>query len=314
MTTTILVATFSFSGSWFLFKFLTSHYPSLIKQFSVAILFYPSVAFWGSGILKDSYTLAASFFLFVALFQVLIYKKSIFRNIILFFIAFFFLIKIKPYIFFLEIAAFAVIFIYSLLRVVRNRFFRVLLFPIIIGITFAIASWVYFSTASAAGGFYTSVNDMIEMMVVKQRDMTQEYYGGNSFNIGYFDPTIPGILSKFFPATIAGLFRPFLWESRSIVMLLSGVEDFLVLLFTIIVVVRFLFLFMLKGFRTIRFLMDPLVVYSFVYSILFAYVVGLITANFGALVRYRIPFEPFFLIMLFILYRKLNLARKLSGT
>ena len=314
LATTIIVATVTYSGVWYLFKFLSTHYPSLEKQFSIAILFYPSVAFWGSGILKDSYTLMASFFIFVAMFQLLVYKKNIIKNILLFIVSFIIIMNIKPYIFFIEAFSFLVIFLYIVLKGVRIKFLRILLFPVVILSVTAFAIWIYSIIGKTAGGFYASVNDIVEMIVIKQRDLTQEYYGGNSFNIGYFDPTFTGIMSKFFPATIAGLFRPFLWEAKNVVMLLSGIEDFFVLLFFILVVVKFLGLLVSKGIKTVRFLSDTLVVYSLVYSVLFAFVVGLITANFGALVRYRIPYASFFLILLFILNRKLNLAKKFGNS
>ncbi len=312
MATTILVATVTYSGNWFLYKFLSTHYPSLKKEFALAILFFPSVAFWGSGILKDSFTLAASFYMFVALFQILIYKKYILKNLILIFLSFWILIRIKPYIFFMEIGTFTLIFLYISMKVIKFRFLRIILFPLVITVTFSLAIWIYFNTASVAGGFYSSVNDIIEAIVIKQRDLTQDYYGGNSFNIGYFDPTIPGILSKFLPATIAGMFRPFLWEARNMVMLMSGLETFLILIFFAKQTVNFLRLLIIKGVKAFKVFYDPLMIYSITYSVMFAYMIGLITANFGALVRYRIPFAPFLLIFLFILNRKFRLLKKIA--
>ncbi len=312
MATTILVATVTYSGNWFLYKFLSTHYPSLKKEFALAVLFFPSVAFWGSGILKDSFTLAASLFMFVALFQVLIYKKHILKNLVLILLSFWILIRIKPYIFFMEIGTFTLIFLYIAMQVIRFRFLRIILFPLVISVTFSLAMWIYFNTASVAGGFYASVNDIIETIVIKQRDLTQDYYGGNSFNIGYFEPTIPGILSKFFPATIAGMFRPFLWEARNVVMLMSGLETFLLLLFFLKQAINFLRLLIIKGGKAFKVFYDPLMIYSITYSVLFAYMIGLITANFGALVRYRIPFVPFLLVFLFVLNRKYGLLKKVA--
>ncbi len=312
LATTILVATFSYSGVWMLYKFLTSHYPSLYKEFALAVLFFPSVAFWGSGILKDSFTLTASYFMFVALFQVLLYRKKVILNIVFIVISFWVLIKIKPYVFFQEILALSAVLIYIFLKRIRIRFLRVVLFPVIIGMVMMFGWWTYSTTAEVAGGFYSSVNDVLEAIVVKQRDLTQDYYGGNSFNIGYFDPTVPGILSKFVPATIAGIFRPFLWESHNMVMLLSGVETFLLLLFSLWVFFKLFMFFLSKGFKIFSFLDDPFIIYSLVYSILFAFMVGLVTANFGALVRYRIPLISFYLIFLLIVNKKINRAKKVS--
>jgi len=54
---------------------------------------------------------------------------------------------------------------------------------------------------------------------------------------------------------------------------------------------------------------NSLVVFSLVFSIMFAFMVGLTTANFGALVRYKIPLIPFFLSALFIIISRFNKQR-----
>jgi hypothetical protein len=46
-----------------------------------------------------------------------------------------------------------------------------------------------------------------------------------------------------------------------------------------------------------------------VFSIFFAFALGITTANFGALVRYKIPSVPFFLSMLFILENQAKQSR-----
>jgi len=312
MATTVLVATISYSGNWFLYKFFVTHYPSLKKEFALAILFLPSVTFWGSGILKDTYTLAASFFMFIALYQLFINKKYIVKNLIIILVSFWIIIRIKPYIFFLEASAFTILLIFIFTNVVKIRFLRILIFPLIVLGIFLLASWIYFNVASVAGGFYSSINELIVTIVVKQRDLTKEYYGGNSFNIGYFDPTILGIISKFFPATIAGFFRPFLWETKKTIMLMSGLETFLILIFFLNTLFNLFQVFIIKGFKTIKILYNPIIIYSIIYSIFFAFIIGLITANFGALVRYRIPFLPFFLALLFIINRKIKLLKSMK--
>jgi hypothetical protein len=46
---------------------------------------------------------------------------------------------------------------------------------------------------------------------------------------------------------------------------------------------------------------DPLLIFAFVFAIFFSFSVGLTTANFGALVRYKIPSIPFYMSLLMIL-------------
>jgi hypothetical protein len=46
---------------------------------------------------------------------------------------------------------------------------------------------------------------------------------------------------------------------------------------------------------------DPVVIYCISFSLLFALFVGATTANFGSLVRYKIPCMPFYVIAIFLI-------------
>jgi hypothetical protein len=80
-------------------------------------------------------------------------------------------------------------------------------------------------------------------------------------------------------------------------MLFSALENTFLLL-------MFLRVFFKNGLQFFpRIFGNPVLVLSFVFSIFFAFALGITTANFGALVRYKIPAIPFFLSMLYILDR-----------
>ena len=46
---------------------------------------------------------------------------------------------------------------------------------------------------------------------------------------------------------------------------------------------------------------DPYQLFCMIFTLILAFGIGLSTANFGALVRYKIPFMPFFVSMFFIM-------------
>ncbi|HXP48429.1 MAG TPA: hypothetical protein VN922_00660, partial [Bacteroidia bacterium] len=50
-----------------------------------------------------------------------------------------------------------------------------------------------------------------------------------------------------------------------------------------------------------RLFKEPLLFFAFSYSVFFAFAVGLTTSNFGALVRFKIAYLPFFTACLYIL-------------
>jgi uncharacterized integral membrane protein len=142
-----------------------------------------------------------------------------------------------------------------------------------------------------------SLDQALQTASISQKDMTSAHYDGNSFDIGNFEPTIQGVLSKFFPASNAGLFRPYIWEAKNSVMLISGAENLFLLL---------LACFALYKTRVVYFITYlfryPLVMFCLLFAVSFAFMIGLTTSNFGAMVRFKIPLLPFFVSGLYIVF------------
>jgi hypothetical protein len=55
----VLVACITYGGLWKLYQTFLIEFPDLKKEFAIACLFIPSCVFWGSGLMKDSFTLSA---------------------------------------------------------------------------------------------------------------------------------------------------------------------------------------------------------------------------------------------------------------
>jgi hypothetical protein len=141
-----------------------------------------------------------------------------------------------------------------------------------------------------------SLDNVVDKAVITQSDLKQDYYAGNAFDIGDLEPTLESLLSHSHLAINAALFRPYLWEANNIVMFISGLENFFVLSFTLLV------LFRSRGYKLFRYVMGHhLIKFSLFFSLFFAFSVGISTSNFGSMVRYRIPLLPFYIGSLFIL-------------
>lgn len=142
-----------------------------------------------------------------------------------------------------------------------------------------------------------SVTNVLDKAYVTNQDLKQEYYQGAAFDIGDFDPTVQGILGKIPAAITAALFRPYLWEAYNAGMIMSSVENFVLLMITIYLVfkMRVYYLFLLMFRHHILF-------FSVFFSLFFSFSVGLTTSNFGSMVRYKIPAIPFFVASLFIIH------------
>lgn len=142
-----------------------------------------------------------------------------------------------------------------------------------------------------------ALDSALENIELMQGDMVNNVtYGDNKFDVGKFDGTWLGVVKKFPVATNAALFRPYLWEAKDAVNALSGLENLFMLGLTLYVLYKAGVVFTLRCLGGI-----PLILMSITFALLFAFAVGVTTANFGALVRFKIPLLPFYVSACFII-------------
>jgi hypothetical protein len=112
------------------------------------------------------------------------------------------------------------------------------------------------------------------------------------------DPSLGGIVKKIPIGIATTLYRPFLWESQNLLVLVSALESFMIMAFTILVIFKAGVAASLRAVLT-----NAFVFLCIFFSFLFAAFVGISTLNFGTLTRYRIPILPFYMVgLLYILY------------
>jgi hypothetical protein len=295
----LFFALLSFSGMWALFLALYRIYPHLHKQFAIAIFFIPSIFFWGSGILKDTITLAALGWAFYAFTNIFIRKVQVKRSIAVLFISSYFILSIKIYILLCFIPAISVWLFSIFSNQIRSPATRAFLKPFffILAIAFGLI----------AAGKISADNEKYSMNKIAETSINTSTYllsqsrieGGSGYDLGAMDGTIQGLLSKAPQAIWVTLYRPYLWEAKNITMLLSAFESLFVLILSI-QMIRSVGISNL--FRLIK--QDDFVSFSFIFSLTFAFAVGVSTSNFGSLVRYKIPLLPFFISSLYLLKSK----------
>ncbi|MFT4680360.1 MAG: hypothetical protein ACI9FU_000236 [Granulosicoccus sp.] len=300
---TILVAIFSYMGTWRLYLMFTNEYPGLKKELAFAILFIPSVLFWGSGILKDTYTFSAACWLTYSFYNISLRRHKVGINLVMVAVNSLILISVKPYIFLGLMPGCLALLFFQRMQRIESMLVRLLSFPVFFMIATVIGGVVVSRSAESLGS-YGSVDSLLVKAVATQQDLKRDAYEGNSFDIGDFDPSLTGILSKAPAAIFAGLFRPTLLDARNVVMLMSAIENTAIML---------LFLYLVFRVGPIGFFREvftqPLVMFCFSFAVFFSFSVGLTTSNFGSLVRYKIPAMPFFVAGLFILRYRWQLAK-----
>jgi hypothetical protein len=299
--TTILLSSLSFIGLWKLYELFVFHFPHLKKQFAIAIFFMPSVFFWGSSILKDTYSLSCIGFFTYGIFKFFILKNRKAKYLILLILSSLIILLIKPYILFALLPGTIIWLNFAKVERIKNNLLKTLVIPLAM-ISIIIILAISYNILGQYLGEY-SLDNILNKAVKTQQDLVRGQYGTNSYDIGAYEPTLAGISSKIPAALNMALFRPFIWDARNPVMVLSGLENLFMLLFTIYIVIRVKITTLIKSLFS-----NPLLIFSFLFAIFFAFSVGLTTSNYGALVRLKIPCMPFYLISLFILF-DLNKAR-----
>lgn len=296
LISTIVLSWLSFFGTWALYKMLCRYYPGLEGRMAFCMLFIPSVLFWGSGILKDTFTYSAVCWFIIGMDGIFISKMKIVKHTLILLLAAYVLISIKPYILISLLPGAVVWILYARISKNSSKFFKYAAIPMIYLFSFLAGYAVLSLLGDKLGKF--SVETMLKTASVTQKDLHQDYYHGSSFDIGEFEPTVPGVLRKAPAAITVGLFRPFIWEARNVVMLASGLENLVYLILSLGVIGGLLF----QRKKLVQILLDnPFLIFLLSYTILFSLLVGLSTSNFGALVRFKIPFLPSFVCAILLI-------------
>jgi hypothetical protein len=292
--TAIVFSLFSFFGVWYLFKTFYEYKPNLHRSIAIAVLFIPSLIFWGSGLLKDTITLGAIGFLTYTIKKIFIDKNVRVLYVIVLLLSAYLAFEIKRYIILCFFPA-ALIWVYvTNLSKISSFAIRLVLFPVMIvtalGSAYLASVWIGKNDARY------SLDKIAVTAKITAYDIGF-YTGkdaGSGYNLGELDGTFTGMLRLAPQAINASLFRPYLWEVRNPLMLLSAIESFVFFLFTLFVIARL----RLKIFHTLS---DPYIIFCFTFSLTFAFAVGVATFNFGTLTRYKIPMLPFYMLALILL-------------
>ncbi|MGB3525245.1 MAG: hypothetical protein WBB32_04695 [Flavobacteriales bacterium] len=293
LVTTALVIGITYPGIWKLFQTLARYYPSIKPRLAFSVLFFPSCLFWGSGILKDTFTFAAAAWFVHCIDNLFIIKVKRSSSLFGLILTSAILVFLKPYIFMTLFPACVLWAAFARVRLIKNSIVRIFVLPSLFLILFA-GMFIAMNMMSDSLGQF-ALDKALNTIVIKQDDLKRAQYGSNYFDLGTIEPTWSSVLSKFPEATFAGMFRPVILESRNPMMLIAGLENTLML---------GMFLYILYRSRIVHFItlvrVNPLLQMCFIFSVGYAFMIGVTTPNFGALVRFKIPMVPLFMSALFI--------------
>jgi hypothetical protein len=289
----LIFAYLSFTGIWAMYTTFVNLYPKLTRQLAVAFLFIPSTVVWGSSIFKDTVCMFGLGWLTFTTFRLFVNRDFSIKNIFLLVLSFYLIAVIKIYILLSFMPALSLWILFNYSNRIHSSASRLVVRFFFIGLT--IAGFLFF-----ANKFSEELNRYSLQNISRTANATREWIAyatdeeGSGYDLGDFDPTMEGMLSKFPQAVTVTLYRPFLWEAKKIIVLLSSIEAMIFLFFTLKVLFK-------RSKSLPEIIKDPNLLFCFIFSIVFAFAVGISSYNFGALSRYKIPCLPFFATLLIVL-------------
>jgi hypothetical protein len=298
LPTAVIFAALSFIGVWKMYVVFTKLYPRLTKQLAFAFLFIPSVIFWGSGFMKDTITMTCVGWVTHFFYLIFFENKRIILNsaLALFFIYVIYIIKS-----YIAMAFVPAILLWGVgLLSYKIKDTRLILFARYFLYASAIAGIAIIGGRLEAEMFGEYNVESVAYKSIVTRDYLYRISNeqdGSGYTLGDFDPTLLGMLEQAPAGINVTLFRPYLWEARKPIVMISALESLVYLIFTIVVIFRN------NPIRVVqRILSDETLQFCLIFTLVFAFAVGISTSNFGSLVRYKIPCLPFYTAFLIILY------------
>ena len=280
--TAVLFAVISFIGSWMLFLTFYNKYPELYRWIAAGTLFIPSVFFWGSGLLKDTLVLAALGMATFELDRLLIRKRISLVHIFLLLVSLYVIFSVKKFLLQAYLPA-VILWIYmGRIQRIRSMVLKIMALPFILGLCAFLA---YYSVIKVGEGDKRYAAEKLSQTArITAMDIRYQTgrEAGSGYTLGELDGSFTGMLRLAPKAINVSLFRPYLWEVRNPLMLLSALES-TGFLFLVLYVVWKRRTSVLKAFT------NPDIAFTMLFSIVFAFAVGVSTFNFGSLARYKIP-------------------------
>lgn len=284
----------SFFASWNLFKVISMHFPQGRTPAAIAFLFFPSIVFWSSGLVKETLALAGIYFLtalFVKLTQIPFEGRGngllqAFRRLtwwewLLAILSFYVAWNLKYYwtALFMAVVTSSVLFYFLQKRILILNRFKIISWLLIFILLSGIVSLSH-------PNFYLS--RVLQVLITNHNDFVAISKDSGLIHYYNFTANWSSILINSPWALVSGLFRPFAWEATGVSSWLAAIENLFLLVFAVALSFR----------RKPESGNTLLLVSALFYIILLCVFLALSTPNLGTLSRYRVGFLPFFVFVI----------------
>lgn len=288
--TSIIFSCFSFTGVSLFAQILWKKYRSI--KMVAWMLFLPSLTFWSASVSKEALVLLSLGVIVYMVYQVVEVKQWRQRYLVLFPLALFILFVVKTYVLMVLVLAFT---LYLLKRMYDgykdSRSVFVLLSPLLLIVVFGMIG-LLFQYIGASNDRY-AISSAVENIAHVQTYHANQSSVEGGYALGFEgELTVGKLFSKMPLSLFYALFKPFVWEVRSPLMIIYAIENLVLLLIAIGLLIKLKWVVIYKA----LFRQDSFIFMCMTFIIIFGILVGITSYNYGALSRYRIPLIPFLLI------------------
>lgn len=274
-----------FFATWYLLKILVRLDEKLKIAGIIALLLFPSIVFWTSGIMKETLAMSALYFIVFVFLKIWLKERVVILQWILLLIAGWILWNLKYYYMaiFLPVIATALMF---RLFVFPNFTFRSVWFPI--GLWLIIFLIPLYVATLVHPNFYPE--RFLTVIVDNYNAFIDQSSPDDVAHFSDLNPSVWAIIANAPNALFTALYRPMPWEANDVFKIFATVENVLLMFLTVTALFRWKDAFQSPH----RFLIFS----SLVYVVLLAIFLALSAPNFGTLTRYRVGFLPFFILII----------------
>ncbi|OFX75638.1 MAG: hypothetical protein A2X12_09675 [Bacteroidetes bacterium GWE2_29_8] len=273
---TIFMCFIAFSGLIAIFKTFEKYINDQKLLFFFSLFLMPSIILWSSSILKESIII----FCYGFILYILITKKISKKNILYILILVYLLLLTKALILFTLIPSFIAFFI---VKKIDKWHWQIYLF---INLLFILITTNVYRIIPEY--------DLLELLFMKQRDffgLAHYSNSGSLIPLKQLKPTFISVLSVIPNGLFNVLFRPFINDYKNVLILFAGIENFILVLSMIISII---FCKIKKLHLNILLFLCSFVIVNYV-------IIGITTPVMGAIVRYKMLFLPFFIVILLMI-------------
>ena len=275
---------FSFSGLWALGNAL-----SVLKirrsAIVISLLLFPSLVFWSSGVIKESLAVGALGFLSASFIQYFIAGKRLSLVAIVDVLMLLILWKVKYY----YAGMFLLVTIAGLgTFLLSHRYQKAGRWGMLLGLYLIISLFGFMLVSVLHPNFY--LHRILGVIVDNYHAFISISHPGDAITYKGIEPSLTGILPHVPKALWNGLYAPLPWYGPELFKVIAGIENVILILLTVGALAG-----LRRGLSSKK---RILLICVIAYCIGLAIFLALSAPNYGTLVRYKVGFLPFLLILM----------------